>query len=68
MYAPLVQDKVGNIVDFWRFRPATFSRTRTPLEAKEWLNKKENLLEEADMLPERQVDVVKVQLTDVVRI
>lgn len=61
-------DREGNIVDFQKLHPASFSGTVNPLRAKEWLNDMENLLEVAHIPPKSQVNVMKIQFTDIARI
>lgn len=58
MSAPVVHDRAGNIVDFHRLHPTTFSKQ---------LNYMENFLEVACIPPKSQGDVMKIQLTNIFR-
>lgn len=53
MSVPPVYDREDNISDFWRFHLASFSGTRTPLRAKEWLNDMKIQLTDRDMVEVR---------------
>ena len=59
--------KPENILDFRRLQPAIFAGTEMPLEAEQWLIDMTNLLNAARVPAEDQVEVVKVQMTDVAR-
>ena len=59
--------KPENISDFRRLQPATFTGIEKPLEAEQWLVDMTNLLNAARVPAEDQVEVVKVQMTDVAR-
>jgi len=61
------EPKPGNISDFRRLQPATFAGTEKPLDAEQWLVDMTNLLTAARVPKDEQVEVVKVQLTDVAR-
>ena len=61
------EPKPDNISDFRRLQPATFAGTEKPLDAEQWLVDMTNLLTVARVPKDEQVEVVKVQLTDVAR-
>ena len=61
------EPKPGNISDFRRLQPATFAGTEKPLDAEQWLVDMTNLLTAARVPRDEQVEVVKVQLTDLAR-
>ena len=55
--------RAGGIKDFKSLRPAEFSGTVSPIDAKEWLKAMEMLLVAAAVPEEKWVDVVQVQFT-----
>jgi len=60
--------KPGNISDFRRLQPAVFTGSEEPLEAEQWLTNTTDLLNAARVPQESQVEVAKIQLTDIARI
>jgi len=52
-----------NISDFKRLQQATFSCTRKLLDVEKWLVDMTNLLKEAHVPEEYQIEMVKAQLT-----
>lgn len=66
--AALKKPKVGNVSDFWRLNPVTFSGNEKSLDAEQWLIDMVNLLEAANVPEADQVKVVKVQLTNIARL
>ena len=52
------------VSDFRRLQPASFAGTESPLEADQWLVDMTNLLAAARIPAVEQVEVVKIQLTD----
>ena len=58
----------GNVTDFHRLLPKTFSGTGTPLEAEQWLVDMANLLRAAKVPEADQVEAVVIQLEDVARV
>jgi hypothetical protein len=58
----------GSVSDFRHLKPAIFSGTGTTLEAEQWLVDMANLLQAARVPEADQVDVVKIQFTDIARI
>ena len=61
------EPRIGNVSDFRRLHSSIFTSTRKPLEAEQWLIDTTNLLNAARILAEDQVEVVKIQLTDIAR-
>lgn len=61
------EPKTGGVSDFRRLQPAVFSGTGTTLEAEQWLVDVTNLLTAARVPEAEQVEVAKIQLTDVAR-
>ena len=57
----------GNFSDFRKLQPPIFTGTEKPLEAEQWITDMTNLLGAAKIPPADQVNVVKIQLTDVAR-
>ena len=57
--------KLGNVSDFRRLQPATFVGTEKPLDAEQRLVDMTNLLNAARVPKDDQVEVIKIQLTDV---
>jgi len=57
----------GNISDFRRLQPATFTGGEKPLDAEQWLTDTSDLLNAARVPPENQVEVAKIQLKDIAR-
>jgi hypothetical protein len=55
----------GNVADFRRLLPRTFSGTGTPLEAEQWLVDMGNLLRAAKVPEADQVEAVVIQLEDI---
>ena len=61
------EPRIGNVADFRKLGPKMFSENKKPLQAEQWLTDTENLLK-ATRVPEAdQVEVVKIQLTDIAR-
>ena len=58
----------GNVTDFCRLLPKTFSGTGTPLEAEQWLVDMANLLRAAKVPEVDQVEAVVIQLEDIARV
>ena len=61
------EQKTGNISDFRKLQPAVFRGTEKPLEAEQWITDMTNLLEAAKIPAADQVNVIKVQFSDVAR-
>ena len=59
--------KFGNVSDFRRLQPATFAGTEKLLDAEQWLIDMTNLLNAACVPKDDQVEVIKIQLTNVAR-
>jgi len=57
----------GNISDFRRLQPATFTGGEKPLDAEQWLTDTSDLLNAARVPQEDQVEVAKIQLKDIAR-
>ena len=57
----------GNISDFRRLQPATFTGREKPLDAEQWLTDTSDLLNAARVPQENQVEVAKIQLKDIAR-
>ena len=55
----------GNISDFRRLQPATFTGGEKPLDAEQWLTDTSDLLNAARVPKENQVEVAKIQLKDI---
>lgn len=60
MSAPPVHDRAGNILDFRRLHPTSFSRSETLLWLVEWLIDMEKLFNMARIPQESQVDIMKI--------
>jgi len=63
----LRKQRHGNVSDFRRPQPATFSGTKRSLDAEQWLIDTTYLLKAARIPNENQVKVAKIQLKDVAR-
>ena len=61
------EQRPGTVSDFRRLQPAIFSDTEKPLDAEQRLIDTTDLLKEAQIPDENQVEVVKIQLKDVAR-
>jgi len=61
------EQRPGNISDFRRLRPATFTGGEKPLDAEQWLTDTSDLLNAARIPQENQVEVAKIQLKDIAR-
>ena len=61
------EQRPGNVTDFRRLQPATFSGTKKLLDAEQWLIDTTDLLKAARIPDQNQVEVVKIQLKDVAR-
>ena len=61
------EQRVGNVTDFRKLDPKMFSGNEKPLQAEQWLTDVENLLKAVRIPETDQVEVVKIQLTDVAR-
>ena len=57
----------GGVSNFCQLQPASFAGTESPLEADQWLVDMNNLLTAARVPAGEQVEVVKIQLTDLAR-
>ena len=61
------EQRIGNVADFRKLGPKIFSGNEKPLQAEQWLTDTKNLLKAARVPEADQVEVVKIQLTDITR-
>jgi len=61
------EQRPGNVSDFRRLQPATFSGTEKPLDTEQCLIDTTDLLKAAWIPDKNQVKVIKIQLKDVGR-
>lgn len=57
----------GNVSDFRKLQPSLFSSVGSSLQAEQWLVDTANLLRAAGIPDVDQVEVIKIQLTDIAR-
>ena len=61
------EPRTGSVADFKRLNPKEFTGTMKSLEAEQWLVDMENLIAAANIPADKQVEVVKIQLTYIAR-